>query len=509
MSNNADSIDSLVADSRLAFLQGRYEESLRLAKQALDIDRKNPDAHQCAGNAYMSREDYESAIKAYKKAVEYDADNGDRYFNLGYAYATANQPVKALEMFAKADEVGCSPNVVGQLYKIMGMLCFDLQRYDDAVLNLIKSEKIVGIDMDVLQRKALSYSLSGQTAAGIEVANQMKILAPTDYLGYRIAFNVLLQEERLEEAEKELDRAERFAKPDGEIFNDWVAYENARYELDGDKSHLYTAIDKLYEGLCVVPPDVNFAVQSYLNAAEIYVTLENADMAIHCLNAAENPVQSFNMGFSVKEMPQPVAGPTGRPSEREINHAVEAVRRKYGDRRLETMGREMTAKARRSTPGADKYMTPLAEQQPEETTALHMNEEEQPSYTEELLDRMNRLYVSAYTIKKDTVSIKAYAARLANSSDPHSQYIGKYSLTKALRDEGYEKADEEYRSLLIFFRNEMIKDPSDLMALSFRVQCHIDLGEFDEAEHLCDLLSDEFKKPLLEKIREAQTGGDA
>lgn len=204
----SDTVKLIVTDSRLAFMQGRYEESLRLAKQALDIDRKNPDAHQSAGNAYMSREDYESAIKSYKKAVEYDADNGDRYFNLGYAYATDNQPVKALEMFAKADEVGCSPNVVGQLYKIMGMLCFDLQRYDDAVLNLIKSEKIVGIDMDVLQRKALSYSMSGQTAAGIEVANQMKILAPTDYLGYRIAFNVLLQEERLEEAEKELDRAE-------------------------------------------------------------------------------------------------------------------------------------------------------------------------------------------------------------------------------------------------------------------------------------------------------------
>ena len=499
-------IELIISDSRLAFMQGRYEESLRLAKQALDIDRKNPDAHQCAGNAYMSREDYESAIKAYKKAVEYDADNGDRYFNLGYAYATDNQPVKALEMFAKADEVGCSPNVVGQLYKIMGMLCFDLQRYDDAVLNLIKSEKIVGIDMDVLQRKALSYSMSGQTAAGIEVANQMKILAPTDYLGYRIAFNVLLQEERLEEAEKELDRAERFANPDGEVFSDWVAYENARYELDGEKDHLYKAIDKLYEGLCVVPPDVDFAVQSYLNAAEIYVTLENADMAIHCLNAAENPVQSYNMGFSVKEMPELVPGPSGRPSEREINHAVEAVRRRYGDRRLETMGREMTAKARRSTPDADKYMTPV--EQKEETVSFHMDEGAQATYSEEILDRIYRLYVAAYTMKNDTVCIKAYASKLANSSDPHSQYIGKYSLVKALKAEGYEQAEEEYRSLLVFFRNEMIKDPSDLMALSFRVQCHIDLGEYDEAERLCDLLSDEFKKPLLEKIREAQTGGD-
>ena len=55
---------------------------------------------------------------------------------------------------------------------------------------------MVKIERDVLQRKALSYSMSGDTVAGIEVANQMKLLAPTDYLGYRIAFNILLQEER-------------------------------------------------------------------------------------------------------------------------------------------------------------------------------------------------------------------------------------------------------------------------------------------------------------------------
>ena len=30
-----------------------------LAKEALNIDNKNVDAHQCAGNAYMSKADYE------------------------------------------------------------------------------------------------------------------------------------------------------------------------------------------------------------------------------------------------------------------------------------------------------------------------------------------------------------------------------------------------------------------------------------------------------------------
>lgn len=110
------SIDVLIADSRLAFVQGRYNESLKLADEALKVDENNSDAHQCAGNAYMSKQDYDNAIEHYKIAVENDADNGDRYFNLGYAYATSNQPVKALEMFAKADEIGCSPNVVGQLF---------------------------------------------------------------------------------------------------------------------------------------------------------------------------------------------------------------------------------------------------------------------------------------------------------------------------------------------------------------------------------------------------------
>ena len=53
----ADKAKLIVTDSRLAFMQGKYEESLRLAKQTFDIDRKNADSHQCAGNAYMSRED--------------------------------------------------------------------------------------------------------------------------------------------------------------------------------------------------------------------------------------------------------------------------------------------------------------------------------------------------------------------------------------------------------------------------------------------------------------------
>lgn len=502
-------VGSLIADSRLAFIQGNYKESLLLAKKALEEEPDNADAHQCAGNAHMSFGDYTSAIDSYKSAVGCEPDNGDRYFNLGYAYASNDQSAEALAMFAKADETGCSPNVVGQLYKIMGMLCFDMGRYEDAVLNFIKAEKIIGIDMDILQRKSLSYSMNGDTSPAIEVANQMKLLAPTDYVGYRISFNILLQEERLEEAEKELDRAERFAKPKPEIFFDWVAYETARYKLDGDKSHLDVALQKISDGLCVLEPSVSEVIDSYVNAADVYIELENADMALNCLYAAENPIHSFNHGFSVIEFPDKEIRPVSRPSERDINHAIEAARRKYGDRRLEAMGRELMRKNRRSNPDAEEYMTPLAETQPEAEEIYTLGNDEKATYSMDKLDHIYRLYVAAYTLKKDTVNIRTYASKLANSQDTQSKYIGKYSLVKALKDEGYEKTDEEYEALQKFLRNAMIKDPADLLALNFRVQCCIDLGKYDEAEKLCSLLSEDLRAPLKEQIEKARSGGEA
>lgn len=502
------SVEACISDSRVAFMQGKFDEALRLAKHALSEDANNPDAHQCAANAYMSKADYETAIKHYAKAAENDPDNGDRYFNLGYGYASNNEQVKALESFAKADEAGCSPNVAGQLYKIMAMVCFELQRYDDAILNFIKAEKIIGVDMDILQRKALSYTMSGDTIAGIEVANQMKLLAPTDYLGYRIAFNILLQEDRLEEAEKELDRAERFAKPTKELFFDWVAYLMARYHLEHDTKYLKEAIDQLFKGSCVIKPKVSDIIDFYVEAADVYVQLEDADMALNCLRAAENPVQSYNYGFTIKKFVEYELKSEGRPSSQEVDRVVAEIRRKYGDRRLEAMGRQQTARARAAVSDADKYVTPVAEK-PAEEEIPKIDSDDKAQYSFEMLDRIYRLYVSAYTIKNDTANIKAYAAKLANSSNPQSKYIGKYSLVKALKQEGYEKAEEEYRDLLKMLRNAMIKDPTDLTALSLRAQCHVDLGEFDEAENLCNMLSDDLAASLREQIEAARSGGDS
>jgi len=53
------------------------------------------------------------------------------------------------------------------------------------------------------------------------------------------------------------------------------------------------------KALKTVKPTVKEVVESYINAAEIYLQLEDADRAIECLNAAQNPIWAYNNGFDV------------------------------------------------------------------------------------------------------------------------------------------------------------------------------------------------------------------
>ena len=115
MTSNQERAKQLMADSRFAFMNGQNREALNLAKEAIQLASKDPDAYQCAANACMSLGDYDNAIDYYKKAVKLDTGNGNRYFNLGYAYASAEKAGEAVKNLAKAEELGCTPENTVQL----------------------------------------------------------------------------------------------------------------------------------------------------------------------------------------------------------------------------------------------------------------------------------------------------------------------------------------------------------------------------------------------------------
>ena len=126
----------------------------------------------------------------------------------------------------------------------------------------------------------------------------------------------------------------------------------------------------------------------------------------------------------------------------------------------------------------------------------------------EVKDQINRLYIGAYTLKKDFGKVVPYAKALQASQGIQNIYIGKYTEANARKEMGAADAEEKYREIARFFRDAMIKDPTDIVAVTFRVQCCIDMGDYKEAEEVCRLLAREVREPLLEKIAEAKSGGD-
>ena len=98
--------------------------------------------------------------------------------------------------------------------------------------------------------------------------------------------------------------------------------------------------------------------------------------------------------------------------------------------------------------------------------------------------------------------------KLQSSESTHNKYIGIYSETNAYKKLGSDEAAKKYEETIKFFRNAMIKDPSDIAAVTFRIQCYTDIEQYGEAEQLCNLLTPEIKKSFLAKINEAKGGGD-
>jgi tetratricopeptide (TPR) repeat protein len=494
----------LLNDSRLAFMNQQNDTALKLAVEAIKLDPKEPEAYKCAGDACMSLERYDKAVKNYRLAVKYDANNGNRYYDLGFALASYEKIADALKILTKADELGCTPDNLAQLYNILGIVCFDIGRYDDALINLDKAEQLIGINMEILERKIIIYGLQEDTRNGLMSANQIKLISPSEYIGYKYAFNLLVQSKRLEDAEKELNKAKKYATLTIDFYFDMMTLELEKYKVDDDKEHFNVALSIIEKALQTVKPTTAEVVDSYINAAELHLQLENADRTIDCLHAAQNPAGAYNNGFEISVNDTvPVT-----LSEYDIEDMIEADKQKINEELGEYGLDELAESIYPDEDGNREYFTEVEDEVSSSTEAYTLNESEGSEVTSENMDQINRLYIGAYTLKKDFEKVIEYAKVIQSSENLQSLYIGKYTEANAMKQLGLPDALAKYDAVIKFFRNAMIKDPTDLLAATLRVQCYIDIEKYTEAEDMCNLLNEEVKKPLLEQINEAKSGGD-
>lgn len=496
-------VKDLLSNANLAFLNQENETALSLANQAIKLDRKNANAYKTAANACMSLERYEDAIKNYKQAVTLDPANGNRYYDLGFACASSNKLADAIKAFAKAEELGCTPENLTQLYHILGITCFDIGRYDDALINLTKAEQLIGVDLEIMLRKVAVYGAKNDIRNGLITTNQIKLIAPSEFVGYNLAFKLLIQAKRLDAAARELDIAAKYTKPSMAYYIDVMGLELERYKADKDKAHFDAALAALNKTLIVLKPTAKELIEIYINAAEINLQLEKADITIACLNAALNPIGAFNAGFELAEKKYVSI----ELSEYDVEDMIEADRARIADDLGDYGLEELVSSIEPDEDGNRDYFTVIPEDQEPPVSEVKLDEAD-VEFSKENIDQINRLFIGAYTLNKDYNKVIEYAGKLQASESMHHNYIGMYTEANAMKELGLPETTAKYREIIKFYRNAMIKDPTDMVAVSFRIQSNIDIGEYDEAEQLCNLLTKDAREPLLNMINKKKSGGD-
>lgn len=513
------SYTKLIADSNMAFAGNQFELALDYAEKAIKAEPKQTEGYYCAGKACMSLNKSDDAVSYFKKAVEI-SPNGNGFFLLGYAQAGADKLTDALKSLTRAIENNCDTSLKGQVYKIMSMINTETQDFKNALLNLEQAEEQIGIDYELLQQKAACYAGLRDYKNAVYTLNQMKLLKPNQYLAYGLAFHIFMETRIYDEALEELDRAEKYAELNMSYYRDRISYILLH---DADKDNEETSKVKWNEALKMIDvtlhdgkPDTEDVFELYLRAANIYISLDNADMALHCLDASLNPVSSFNNNFSVL----PVFPSENTDSDIDYNEFLEEeqdmlMQERWEDGEFEEL-EETINEALTDIDSDDpdeiseivhEYLSPtdkitgISSQSEKYTLSRDFKPDTLQS------DMQTSLYLTVYEMQNDYENMLAMARMLQSSENTGSQYAGIYYELKYGKYTNVANWQKKYQERINFWTRRMLENPTDFMSGSYRVRSYLDLGDFKSAEELCSCLPNDVQPPLLEEIRRLKAKG--
>lgn len=512
------SINDLLANANLAFGGGEYKLSLDYSKKAIQEDPKDFRPYVAAGKACLSLQMEDQAEEHFRRALERKPDDGEIRFMLGYAQLLKGKTSAAIATLTKTVESSISDSTRGQVYKILSMINAEQGDYEDAILNIQQAEKYLKADYELLRQHAACCASLNDYRGSMFILNQMKLLQPKEYIAYSLAFRIFLDLGIFEEAKAELEKAGKYAILPVEYYFDRIAL-----LLIGDKDtdtnqKWIEALVILEDALEKAKPMAADVFEIYLKAAQIYISLENPEKAIRVLNAAVNPVFSFNEGFSLLDKEEQSEGGIDEnevvsPEQQEvimqerwdsgefesISEAINEVIQESGSEESEELSNEIQA-----------ILSPVETLPEKETSKECYSLSGEFSMTQMQSDMRNMLYINAYEQLGRYNDMFEKARSLQASSIPANQDYGIYYELRVGKLLGKENWEKKYKERISYWTKRLIENPTDYVSASYRIKAYIDTGDYVTAEQLCECLPKDAKAPLMEEINKAKSqGGEA
>ena len=131
----------------IALRYGLTDEAVRYGQAAVALDPGHFDGWNLLGSAYYTKGEFDLAAEAYGKAAALKPKDGEVRRNLGLALAETGRTDEAEAALKAAYAADGSADTVF----FLGKLCYNAQRYEEALANALESIKNGGMTATVKQ----------------------------------------------------------------------------------------------------------------------------------------------------------------------------------------------------------------------------------------------------------------------------------------------------------------------------------------------------------------------
>lgn len=201
--NKAQAQEYLMQGSMLSG-QGNYKAALLYFEKAEKEDPVNLEVYLSKGIAFANLEDYNEAKRQFGKALKVNRKSGLAYFHLGSIDLLMGDTSSGIENYNKAIANGYDD---AQLYYSLGLLYEERDDPDMALRNYSKAIQRDALRPDIRIRKARLLVRGNHIPEALQTLDETILTNPDVFEGYHIKFTLLLQLNRLDEAEALLERA--------------------------------------------------------------------------------------------------------------------------------------------------------------------------------------------------------------------------------------------------------------------------------------------------------------
>lgn len=473
---------------------GQYEKAAAWLQQALDADPASLEALSMLGRICVNLKMPDEALAYFTKAVELAPDNGDNWYNLGNAFLFSKNLTGAYQNFMEAERRGVSKDVQPHLYFQLAVLFGMKNSYATALYYIGKCEMAdptgsIALSPDLLSEKVKLYLSSGDVVSAEKYSVDLIGVDPRKFTSYMTLCTIQMSRRNYKTAWETLMNAQKFAEISGDDKITLTLYMSSILQImaevpgtsDTQKAvYVRKAVDGLRRAAAAdaTVPQYN---QLMLALAEIYQKNKEYKAALEVLNDI--------LEYRFKGKISAASGNKALDS-RDMESYIESLWNESEDWSEDQPAVRMFGEQK----GMDDEKNPAV---PVPNTFGDPN----------FMDRMRFVLINCQTETGRYKEAEEVAAFLKHSTNTQFAYYGIYIGAMCARmnrpddTTGWKRA---YAEAIAYFKNRMIRNPSDSLALVFRARLHAECGNFANAEELASLLAEEDRKSVLVYIEKCK-----